>query len=59
MSNGQIIKGLVPNTAVIDTFTAPDSTASRPDPSSMADRPRTPSVSPASTLEANLPADAD
>lgn len=52
--NGIIIKGLVPNTAVIDVFTAPDSMASRPDPETMQDRPRKPGENPATTLESTL-----
>lgn len=38
---GKVYKPLIPNGAAIDTFTAPDSTASRPNPNTMEDRPRT------------------
>lgn len=38
---GNTYDSLVANAATRDTFTAPDSTASRPNPGSMADRPRT------------------
>lgn len=54
MTNGKIINGMVPSSAAIDTFTAPDSMASRPSPGTMADRPQKPVVEPAITLESNL-----
>jgi hypothetical protein len=49
------VNGLVPNTASLDQFIAPDSTASRPNPESKEDRPFTPNQGgPTSTLEATL-----
>lgn len=38
---GKVYKPLIPNGASIDRFIAPDSTASRPNPESLEDRPRT------------------
>lgn len=45
----------VPNTTAIDVFTAPDSTASRPNPGSLTDRPRKPNQIPTTAIEADLP----
>lgn len=45
----------VPNMAGIDKFTAPDSTAKRPNPESLQDRPRTPNQIPSTAIEADLP----
>lgn len=44
----------VPNTVATDKFTAPDSTASRPNPESPQDRPRTPNQTPSTAVEADL-----
>lgn len=44
----------VPNMAVPDTFIAPDSTASRPNPGSREDRPRTPNQIPSTAIESNI-----
>lgn len=44
----------VANMAVPDTFMAPDSTSSRPNPGSLKDRPRTPNQVPASALEDHI-----
>lgn len=51
----QQFPSMVPNTAAIDTYTAPDSTARRPNPGSLADRPRKPNQTPDSAVEADLP----
>lgn len=45
---------MVANTAATDEFMAPDSTARRPNPSSLDDRPRTPNQTPISAVEADL-----
>lgn len=47
-------KPFVPNMAVMDTFMAPDSTASRPNNESLDDRPRSPPDSPSTVREANI-----
>lgn len=52
---GEKFRSFVPNTAAIDTFTAPDSTASRPNAASLNDRPHTPNQTPSSAVEADLP----
>lgn len=44
----------VPNMAALDKYTAPDSTARRPNPESLQDRPRTPNQTPSSAVEADL-----
>lgn len=49
------IPSMVSNMAAIDKFTAPDSTASRPDPESKTDRPRKPNQTPDSAVSADLP----
>lgn len=43
---GSTYDSFVPNAATRDKFTAPDSTASRPNPGSMEDRPRGPQQTP-------------
>lgn len=43
----------VPSTAAADGFMAPDSTASRPNPESQADRPRTTKL-PSTVLESDF-----
>lgn len=54
-NTGESYDSFVASTAVLDTFTAPDSLASRPNPGSMQDRPRTPNQIPSSAIEADLP----
>lgn len=49
-----VIKPLVPNSAGNDTFTAPDSTASRKSPETMTDRQRVPFNAPATAYEWDL-----
>lgn len=51
----QALPSMVPNMAALDKFTAPDSTASRPNPGTLADRPRRPNQTPDSAVEADLP----
>lgn len=50
----QQVPSMVPNTAAADRFIAPDSTAARPNPGSLADRPLRPNQTPASAVEADL-----
>ena len=54
-AKGEIIRNLVPSMATIDKFTAPDSTARRPNSEVLADRPRQPDQTFDSALEADLP----
>lgn len=54
-NSGKAYPSFVPNMAVPDRFMAPDSTARRPNPESMQDRPRTANQIPSTVLEANLP----
>lgn len=54
-SKGNAYPSFVANTAAIDTFTAPDSIASRPNPGSLTDRPRTANQIPTTAIEADLP----
>lgn len=54
ISTGKAYPSLVPNMAAIDKFTAPDSTAKRPNPESLHDRPRTPNQIPSTAIEADL-----
>lgn len=56
-AKGKIILNFVPSTATLDRFTAPDSTARRPNSESLADRPRTPNQTFDSAIEADLPAE--
>lgn len=42
VENGNVYPSFVPSAASRDQFTAPDSTASRPNPESLQDRPRAP-----------------
>lgn len=42
IKTGDALPSMVPNAASYDSFYAPDSTSKRPDPTSMADRPRKP-----------------
>lgn len=53
-TNGIQVPSFVPNAAAIDTFTAPDSTARRPNPESLADRPHTANQIPSTAVEADL-----
>jgi hypothetical protein len=48
------IGSLTSSTAAADKFLAPDSLASRPNPESLDDRPRTPLQVPKTVLESNL-----
>lgn len=52
---GERFDSFVPNMAVPDEFTAPDSTASRPNGATLNDRPRTPNQIPSTAVEADLP----
>ena len=49
------VGSMVQNTAAIDTFTAPDSLARRPNPESKEDRDRCPQQPFPTAIEANLP----
>lgn len=51
----EVYPSFVSSMAAMDTFMAPDSTASRLNPGSLADRPRTPNQVPPTALEADLP----
>lgn len=53
-SAGAKYDNLVPNMAAIDKFTAPDSTAKRPNPESLQDRPRTANQIPSTAIEADM-----
>lgn len=53
-SAGAKYDSFVPNMAALDKFTAPDSTAKRPNPESLEDRPRTPNQIPSTAIEADL-----
>jgi hypothetical protein len=50
----EVVDSMVPNTAAIDKYTAPDSTALRPNPESLADRPRVKNQTPSTAVEADL-----
>lgn len=52
---GNKYPSFVSNTAAIDKFAAPDSIASRPNPESLQDRPRTANQIPTTAIEADLP----
>lgn len=54
-NSGKVYPSFVSNMAVIDKFTAPDSTASRPNPESHQDRPRTANQTPSTAVSADLP----
>lgn len=54
-SKGNSYPSFVSNMAAADEFIAPDSTARRPDPGSLTDRPRTANQVPTTALSANLP----
>ena len=54
MANPGAVGSLASNTAAADKFLAPDSIASRPNPESAEDRPRTPLQIPSTVLESNL-----
>lgn len=53
-NNPGALGSLVSNTAAADKFLAPDSLASRPNPESLDDRPRTPLQVPATVLESTF-----
>lgn len=53
-SAGAKYDSFVSNMAVIDKFTAPDSTSKRPNPESLQDRPRTANQTPSTAVEADL-----
>lgn len=54
MNTGAKYDSFVPNMAAIDKFSAPDSTAKRPNPESLQDRPRTANQIPTTAIEADL-----
>jgi hypothetical protein len=49
-----VVDSMVPNTTAIDKYTAPDSTARRPNPESLADRPRVKNQTPSTAVEGDL-----
>lgn len=53
-TNGIQVDSFVANTAAIDKFTAPDSTAKRPNPESLSDRPHTANQTYPTAVEADL-----